>query len=96
MVVSRLPSHFIKFQVPYISMSLCAEKLRLNYFQALGNTLPSQQCELRHEAAIHNRQLLGLSANSLALSFVLYRYNIPFLYIICCMLWCNMSETAPL
>jgi hypothetical protein len=28
-----------KFQVPYISMSLCAEKLHLNYIQDLVNTL---------------------------------------------------------
>jgi len=40
-------------------MYLCAEKLRLNYFQGLGNTLLSEQCELRHEAAFHNRQLMG-------------------------------------
>jgi len=83
MVVSRLPSHFIKFQVPYISMSLCAEKLRLNYFQALGNTLPSQRCEFRHEAAFQNRQLFGLSTVNLALSFILYRYNVPFLRVLC-------------
>jgi len=31
--------NFIKFQVPTISMSLCTEKLRLNYIQDLGNTL---------------------------------------------------------
>jgi len=86
----------IKFQVPYISMSVCAEKLSLNYFQGLGNTLLSQQCELRHEAGFHNRQLWGLSTISLELSFVLYRYNVPFLCIMCHMLWCNLGETAPL
>jgi hypothetical protein len=68
--------NIIKFQVPYISMSLFPEKLRLNYFQCLGNTLLSQQCELRHESAIQNRQLCGLSTINLALSFVLYRYNV--------------------
>ena len=88
--------NLIKFQVPYISMSLCAEKLRLNYFQGLGNTLVGQRCELRHEPASHNRQLCLLSTISLALSFILYRYNVPFLCIMCCMLWCNVSETAPL
>jgi len=59
-------------------MSLCAEKLRLNYFQGLGNTLLGQWRELRHEPAFHNRQLCGLSAASLALSFVLYRYYVHF------------------
>jgi hypothetical protein len=67
MIVSRLPSQ-LNCQVPYISTSLCAEKLHLNYFQGLGNTLLGQRCELRHEAAFHNRQLYGLSTVSLALS----------------------------
>jgi hypothetical protein len=88
--------NFIQFQVPLISMSLCAEKLRLNYFQCLGNTPLSQWCELRHEAAFNNRQLFRLSTISLAQSFVLSRYYNPFLCIMCHMLWCNMSETAPL
>jgi hypothetical protein len=70
--------NLIKFQVPYIYMSLCAEKLHLNYFQALGNTLLSQRCELRHEAAFQNKQLFGLPTNSLPLYSVLYRYNVPF------------------
>jgi hypothetical protein len=77
-------------------MSLCAEKLRLNYFQGLGNTLLSQRCELRHEAAFQNRQLFGLSTVSLAQSFILYMYNVPFLCIMCRMLWCDVSETAQL
>jgi len=71
-------------------MSLCAEKLRLNYFQGLGNTLLSQWCELRHEAAFHNTQLCGLSTDSLALSFELCRDNFSFLCIMCCMLRCNV------
>ena len=87
--------NLIQFQVPYISMSLCAEKLRLNYFHSLGNKLLGQRRELRHEPAFHNRQLCLLSTISLALSFVLYRY-VPFLCIMCRMLWCNVSETAPL
>ena len=74
-------------------MSLCAEKLRLHYFQGLGNTFLIQRNELRHEAAFQNRQHCGLSTDSLALSFNLCRYNVPFLCIICCMLWCNVSET---
>jgi hypothetical protein len=41
---SCLPN-LIKFQVPHISMSLCVKKLRLNYFQGLGNTLLAQQRE---------------------------------------------------
>ena len=88
--------NLIKFQVPYISMSLCAEKLHLNYFQVIGNTFLGQWCELRHEAVFHNRQLCGLYTVSLALSFVLYRYNVQLLYIMCRMLRCNVSETAPL
>jgi len=85
--------NLIKFQIPYISTSLCVEKLRLNYFQGLGNTLLSQRYELRHEADFHNRQICGLSTNSLAPSFDLCRYNVPFLCIMCCMLWCNVSES---
>ena len=77
-------------------MYLCAEKLHLNYFQGLGNTLLGQRSELRHEPAFHNRQHCGLSTVSLALSFVLYRYDVSFLCIMCRMLWCNVSETAPL
>ena len=74
-------------------MSLCEKKLCLNYFQGLGNTLLSQWFEFRHEAAFHNRQLCGLSTDSLALSFDLCRNNFPFLCIMCCMLWCNPSES---
>jgi hypothetical protein len=88
--------NLIKYQVPCISMSLHAEMLHLNYFQGLGITLLGQQRELRHEAAFHNRQLCGLSTVSLALSFVLYTSNATFLCIMCHMLWCNVSETAPL
>ena len=80
----------------YISMFLCAEKLCLNYFHGLGNTLLGQRRELRHEPVLQNRQLCFLSTISLALSFVLYRYNVPFLCIMCRMLWCNVSKTAPI
>jgi hypothetical protein len=62
-------------------MCLCAEKLYLNYLLGLVNTLLGQGCELREEAAFYNRQLCGMSTDSLALSFNLYRYNVPFLYI---------------
>jgi hypothetical protein len=65
--------NLIKFQVPYISAYLCPEKLHFNYFQGLGNTLPSQQCELRYAAAFQNRQHCGLSTVSLALSFFLIK-----------------------
>jgi len=85
-----------KFQVPYISICLYAKRLHLNYFQALWNTLLIQTFEMRHEAALHSRQLCGLFIDSLALSFILHRYNIPFLCIMCRMLWCNVSRTAPL
>jgi hypothetical protein len=34
-------------------------------------------------AAFHNRRLCGLSTDSLALSFILYRYKVPFLSIKC-------------
>jgi hypothetical protein len=88
--------NLIQFQVPYISMSLCAEKLCLNYSHGLGNTLLSQQRELRHEPASHNRHFGLWSTVSLALSFVIYRYTVPFLCIMCCMLQCNVSETAAL
>jgi hypothetical protein len=88
--------NLMKFQVPCICISLCAEKLRLNYFQGLGNTLLCQRCDLRLEEAFHNRQISGLSTFSLALSFILYRYNVPFLCIMCHMLRCNLSETVPL
>ena len=88
--------NFILFQVPYISTSLCAEKLRLNYFHGLGNTLLGQWRELRHEPNFHKRQHCFLPTISLALSFVLDRYNVPFLSIVCRMLWCNVSGTAPL
>jgi hypothetical protein len=88
--------NLIQFQVPYISMSLCEEKLHLNYIQGLGNTLLRQWCELGHEPAFHNRQLCLLSTVSLAMSFVLYRYTVPFLCIMCCMIRCNVSETAAL
>jgi len=88
--------NLIKFQVPYIAISLCAEKLRLNYFQGLGNLLLIQPSEMRHEATFHNRQICGLHTDCLALSFILYRYNVTFLCIMCQMLWCNVSQTAPL
>jgi len=52
-------------------MSLCAEKLHLNYSQGKRNTVLNQQCELRHEAAFHNTQLFGLSTISFVLSFEL-------------------------
>ena len=77
-------------------MSLCAENLCLSYFQGLGNTLLVQWHLLKQEVAFHNRQLCGLSTISLALSFNLYRYYVPLLYIMCRMLWCNVSETAPI
>jgi hypothetical protein len=83
-----------KLHLNYIYMSLWAEKLNLNYFQAQGNTLLSQMCELRYEVAFQNRQRFGLSTNSLPLYSVLYRYKFTFLCIMCHMLWCNMSETA--
>jgi hypothetical protein len=51
---------------------------------------------LRHEPDSHNRQLCLLSAISLAPSFVLYRYTVPFLCIMCHRLRCNVSETAAL
>jgi hypothetical protein len=65
----------MKFQVPYISMYVCAENLRLNYFQGLGNILLSQRYELSHEAAFHKGQLFGLSILSLAPSFVQHKYK---------------------
>jgi len=89
-------SNFIKFQVPYISIPLCAEKLRLNNFQGLGITLLIQPFEMTHEAAFHNRHLCGLFTDSLTLSFILYNYNDTLLYIMCRMLWCNVSQIAPL
>jgi len=49
--------NLMKFQVPYISVYLCAEKLRLNYLQGMGNIFLSQFCELRHEVAFHKGQL---------------------------------------
>jgi hypothetical protein len=88
--------NLIKFQVPYISISFCAEKLRWIYFQSLGNTLLSQRCGLRHEAAFHNGQICGLSTVTSVQYFILYRYNVPFLCIMCHMLWCNVNDTAPL
>jgi len=66
-------SNLLKFQVSCISIPLCTEKLHLNYFQGLGNSLLSQRCNLRHEEAFHNRQISGLSTFCLALSFILYR-----------------------
>ena len=89
-------ANLIEFQVPYISISLCAEKLRLNNFQGLGITLLIQPFEMTHEAAFHNRHLCGLFTDSLTLSFILYNYNDTLLYIMCRMLWCNVSQTAPL
>jgi hypothetical protein len=91
----RLPN-LNKFQVPYISICLYAKRLHLNYFQGLGNTLLIQTFVMRHEAAFQSRQICGLFTDSLALSFILHRYNIPFLCIMCRMLWCNVSRTAPL
>jgi hypothetical protein len=44
----------------------------------------------------HTKQQKTLSTISLALSFIPYSHNVPFLCIMCSMLWCNMSETAPL
>ena len=70
--------NLIKFQVPFIAISVYAEKLCSNYILGLTSTLLSQWCELRHEAVYHNRRLSGLSTVSLALSFVLYRYKVPF------------------
>jgi len=63
-------------------MSDCAEKLCLNYFKGLANTPLSQRRELKHEAAFYNRQLCGLTTDSLALSFVLHRYNV-LLFVLC-------------
>jgi len=88
--------NFIKFQESYIFISLCAEKVSLNYFQGLGINLLIEQFEMRHEAAFNNRQPCGLFTDSLALSFILYRYNVTLLCIMCHMLWCNVSQTAPL
>jgi len=87
---------FIKFQESYILISLCAEKVRLNYIQGLGFNLLIEPFQMRHEAAFHNRQLCGLFTDSLALSFILYKYNVTLLCIMCRMLWCNVSQTAPL
>ena len=88
--------NFIKFHESYIFISLCAEKVRLNYFQGLGITILIETFEMRHEAAFHSRQICGLFTDSLALSFILNRYNVLLLCIMCRMLCCNVSQTAPL
>jgi len=80
-VVLCFPSQVNEVSIPHISMSLCEEKLCFHLFQGLGNTFLSQWCELRHEAAFHNRQHCGLSTDSLALSFVLRMYNVPYFHI---------------
>jgi len=59
------------YTIPCISMSLCGEKLRLNCFQGLGNTLLSQRCQFRHEAAFHKGQYFVVFSLCSALSFVL-------------------------
>jgi hypothetical protein len=44
---------------------------------------PVPQPLITTRAAFHNRRLYGLSTDSLALSFILYRYKVPVLSIKC-------------
>jgi hypothetical protein len=63
----------IKFQVLYnTSMFPLCSKSQLNYRQE------SRKWPTQHESACHNRQLCGLSTDSLALSFIHSRDTVPF------------------
>ena len=46
-----------------------------------ANPLP--QSFITTQTAFHNRRLCGLSTDSLALSLILYRYEVPFFSIKC-------------
>jgi hypothetical protein len=75
--------NLIKFQVLYnTSMFPLCSKSQLNYRQESRKCPTQSQAHgSRHESACHNRQLCGLSTDSLALSFIQSRYTVPFLCI---------------
>ena len=80
MIISSMPCqiHYVSSTLQYLHVSLVLKEFCATKYPARSTARESSR-----ESPCHNRQLCGLSADSLALSFIQCRYVVKFLCIVC-------------